>query len=47
MGSLAMTMDIFVCAILCHCEGLPEAINRFWTLDTVTCHEAKASRNDR
>ena len=27
-ATLNMTMDIFVCAISCHCEALAEAINR-------------------
>ena len=43
-------MDIFVCAILCHCEQ-SEAINKqripmILASYTVDCHEAKASHND-
>ena len=26
--TLNMTMNVFACAILCHCEAIAEAINR-------------------
>ena len=41
--TLNMTMNIFACAILCHCEAIAEAINKqgipmILALHTVGCH---------